>query len=314
MWLWVLGVCVGIGLWEITTGHHLSTSGLVHYVNPYPWSSYYERIRYFPTAVFYNTNDFAAFLSLCVPFLIVWIKYNQRLRDRVLGVGLLLASLFVLLHTESRSSYLAISLGLIFWVVVLLKTRGKIVVAVTAILMIVALLIAEPSQVTRLYNSVVGQFGGLGLANASVAVRWLLILNALRSVVITFGFGLGAGNVEIYLKNYARYNLYYTGGVTNLHNWWLEILADYGILIFIGIILFYLRIILNLYKVFRETEIKEQRMLAEALLPGLVGFSIAAVSTSSLFGVNQMWMYFGFALAVINLHRITQRHKLACTS
>jgi teichuronic acid biosynthesis protein TuaE len=297
IWLCVLGACVGIGIWEITTGNHLAVSALVNYQSEYPGVLEYDRIKYWPTAVFHNPNDFATILALSVPFVVVWIKYNRRLLYRIFGVGLLLASLFVLIFTESRANYYAVLLGLAFQFVVLQKTCGKIVSGVTVTLILLGLLLAAPLNIIETFSFVKNQLTSLTFEN--LTVRRNLSMYALQSLITTYGVGLGAGNVEVFIEGLTHD----TEGITNLHNWWLEILADYGIIIFIGYALFYMSILLNLHRVFQKANTRGERMLAEALLTGLVGFAIGAVSSSSVLAILPMWMYFGFALALLNVSR-----------
>ena len=59
--------------------------------------------------------------------------------------------------------------------------------------------------------------------------------------------GFGVGNAEYYMANFAKY---YTAGIINPHNWWLEILVDYGILVFVGYIYY---ILYRNYSKFMET-------------------------------------------------------------
>jgi len=122
----------------------------------------------------------------------------------------------------------------------------------------------------------------------------------------TFGFGVGAGNVGYYMENFATYDTY---GTTDVHNWWLEILGNYGIAIFVGYVLFYGYLLVNLYKARHFLTSSFQRMSCEAFLVALVAFPISSLSSSSILGILPQWMFFGFALAFLN----TLRRQMGAT-
>jgi len=96
--------------------------------------------------------------------------------------------------------------------------------------------------------------------------------------------------------------------VTNSHNWWLEILINYGVFIFIGYIIFYMGIIRNLWKLYHKKQTREEKMICEALLVSLVGFFFANVSSISIMAFKPQWLLFAFALTYLNYFRNRGEH------
>lgn len=121
----------------------------------------------------------------------------------------------------------------------------------------------------------------------------------------TAGFGVGAGNAEYWMENFALYD---TFGILNPHNWWLEILINYGVFIFTGYLLFFLSLVRRLWQAYKTTD-GADRMIAEALLLSLVGFSIASISSSSIMAFTPQWLLFAFALAFLNRWRCSLRRE-----
>lgn len=303
LWLLVLAALIPIGLWENLTGNHLSLSGLFRVSR--------ADIRFMPSTVFNNSNDFATFLALSIPFIIALIRYRRSIFTRSVGLVVLGASLYLLLETSSRANYLAVILEFTFLFTFLFKLSTKIKTAILGGLLILALVIALPGVTQRLAGTISEEmesiFSPWSLTYGSTGVRINLIKNSLIFLGRTGGFGVGAGNAEYWMGNFPVYN---TRGITNPHNWWDEILVDYGIFIFAGYVLFYLGLIARLYKIHRYLGIGAEKMICEALLVALVGFFLASISASSIMTLRFQWFLFAFALAFLNYQRIRGVRKI----
>jgi len=310
-WIWIsiFIVLIPVGLWEITTGNHLVGSALLE--EDRPW------VAFAPTTVFVNQNDYAAFIVLAIPMIITAIRYYSKLYIRVLGVFVLLCGLLLLIMTTSRSCYLALFTGLAFWFIFLLNLRKKLktLALVTTICCLIIFAFSSYIQDTFLLvqdqissiSNIIDQSDDLG----SDVVRLNLIKNALHFTTQSAGFGVGAGNAEYYMEHY---KVYPTGHITNVHNWWAEILTNYGIFIFAGYIIFYGSLLLNLWQVYKKTHVLQEKMICEALLIGLVSFFMASISSSSIIAFPPQWIFFGFALAFLNYTRIkASERRNPCT-
>lgn len=300
LWLVILLALIGIGLWEHATGSHLGVSGLANAP---------ERFRFAPTGVFHNQNDYATYLALSIPFVLVFIRYKGGLTKRLSGMAILILSLYLVIVTFSRANYLAIILGVAFWFLFLLKVKSKIKVLALTGLVALLLFVAFPSWIQDVFGTVNVQLGSLAAQMTtspelgSVAVRLNLLRNSLIFLVNSGGFGVGAGNVEYHMANFQVYD---THGITNVHNWWAEILVDYGVFVFAGYVLFYLGLLTKLYKVHGKLIDISEKMVCEALLVGLLVFFFASMSSSSILALGTPWIFFAFALGFLNYYRIKQ--------
>jgi len=128
---------------------------------------------------------------------------------------------------------------------------------------------------------------------ASVGERINLIRNGIHFLYSTFGFGVGAGNIEYWMANYPKYDV----KVLNIHNWWAEILAEYGVFVFAGYVLFYFDIIYQLIKTYLSTTSCFMKLLCTTLILSLCGFFIACNGPSSFLNITAQWYIFGIALA-----------------
>ena len=305
IWIIITIPLIGIGLWEVFTGNHL------------PNSNYFGMRRldyqiFRPSSVFGNTNDFASFLTLSIPFVWVWMRYSaQKWLNKIIGIALLAIAFFLLAKTSSRANFLAVALEILFIFFFLFRLRRRIRISFSISLIIILSFIFLPQIPLKIFHRTYGFFENFTtpyqLTAGSTIVRINLIKNSIYFLVTHFGFGVGAGNIEKHIAHFAKYPTY---GITNPHNWWVEILADYGLFIFIGYLFFYLGLIYNLWRTWHKISNRQEKMICEALLISLIGFSLASISPSSIMALEYHWIFFAFVLAFLNYFRLKSTSNL----
>lgn len=308
-WLWLLifAALIPVGIWEVTTGNHLHVSGIFGEVRP--------RFRFAPSTVFHNQNDYAAYIALSLPMVLAWIRYYPKLIGRVLGVLVSIAGLWLLILTFSRSCYIAVFMGILFWFLFLLRLKKKFKALALTAFVCILLVVAFPIQTQDILAKLEIQATSLNPivlhdeVVGTLYVRLNLIKNALYFTAKSAGFGVGAGNVEHYMENS---KIYPVASITNMHNWWIEILANYGVFIFAGYLILYINLFWNLWKVYKRVNNRTERMICEALLVGLVSFFMASISSSSIIAFRPQWIFFGFALAFLNYCRMNSSLQQCC--
>jgi teichuronic acid biosynthesis protein TuaE len=291
---------MAIGFWENLTGGHLPNS-------VYFGASTVRSGKYLPSAFFGNTNDFATFLGLTFPFLISWLHYSKSLKDRFLSLTLLLGVFYLILTTGSRANIIAVFLEIAIFFFMLTKLKEKAKLAVGFTLIFALIFLSFPNFVRNISNQLNIQlssfFSTYEMTVGSDIVRINLAKDAIYYLIHTFGFGVGAGNIEWNITNFSPY---YVGGLSNVHNWWLEVLADYGIFIFAGFLFFYFKLNRDLWRIWNKNAVGIEKILCESLFLSLIGFSIASVSPSSIMSFEPFWLLFGFALAFLNYYRLKE--------
>ena len=303
-WLWLLifVLFIFIGLWEVSTGEHLSISGRFGDEN--------IATKLSPTATFHNQNDFALYIALTLPMVFVWIRYYPMLYSRAAGILIYISGLLLLIVAFSRSCYSGVLVGLVFWFIFMLKIKNKIKVLALTALVCAALFVFFSAEILNILETATNRLASLsqiigaqGIEDESLNTRMNLVKNALYFTVKSLGFGVGIGNVEYYMANYP---IYPVGDVTNVHNWWVEILANYGVLIFACYVILYINLLWNLWRVYKKTSNRSEKMICESLLVGWVSFFIASSASSSIIAFEPQWIYLGFILAFLNYSRINE--------
>jgi len=297
-WIWFGVFCslILLGLWEHLTGHHLPVSG---YYGEAP-----ARFMHCPTGVFKNPNDYATFLSLSIPFAIYLIRYNKCKLVQLGGFGGAATAFYLIVATGSRANLLAVLLELGFLLLFLTGLKQKTKVAATMAVCVAIAFVVLPGAVRESSLKVAAELSSIAtqaeLGIGSVAVRANLARNGLQFLYSTAGFGVGAGNAEYWMARFARHD---TAGILNLHNWWLEVLVNYGVLIFGGYVAVYIGIVRDLWHVWRRARARGERVIAEAVLVSMVAFAVASMSSSSIMAFNPNWILFALALVLLNHER-----------
>jgi teichuronic acid biosynthesis protein TuaE len=302
IWISSFVVILGIGIINHVLKIHLPISR-IYTANPI--------YSYIPTSVFVNENDFASFISLSVFFILSGILYYKNTMVRVAGILLILLSVYMLEVTSSRANILAVLIGLGFWFLFLTKTKLKIKLLFWSTFGAGIVSVLFFDKVESLFNAVFQLVSSLvvtsGSDETSTDIRINLLKNSMIFLQNTFGFGVGTGNSDVYMKNFAEYP---TGNIINVHNWWIEILVNYGVVIFTLYCLFYIYLLKELYVINRD--IPEQSLLklfSVALLLAMVVFPLSSVSPSSQIALNYFWVLYGFVIAFINYYKVNYQEE-----
>ncbi|PKR84609.1 teichuronic acid biosynthesis protein TuaE [Heyndrickxia camelliae] len=291
------------GIWMLMTTVLLILGLINHFGHvQLPTSTLYGGPDYkmsYPTAVFFNQNDFATFLSISFFFYFSAAINSKSVWIKSLSILLGLLSVYIIYLTESRASLLGIMVGVISYLFIILpRTIKKIAVFVCSFMVIAGSVIF-----LKKITSLLGLFFNPINQTSSNMVRLNLLKNDLHFVLETFGFGVGAGNIPFYLKNEAIYD---TNHVLEVHNWLAEIIGNFGIVIFCGYITLYLYLFYSLYKVYKAKRGLEQKGIMEACMLGLISFLVSSISPSSVSNLYFHWVFLGFVISTVNVLKNNQ--------
>ncbi len=301
-----------IGLAEIVSDFRLPTSGLVGRPERFQWAS---------TSFFHNQNDFASYITLWLPFLLSAAFFARRLSSVSAAALCGILSVVCLLHTGSRANLIGFALtlpSLLLVVAVRGGTTAKPGRLILGLIIMVAVALAAylgtRGWLPVLSPPAIGQqhwrFGTLSseieAETGSGGNRIKLTMNGLQVLWNSHLLGVGPGNAEYHLQEMPGTELVY-----NLHNWWMEVLVNGGVLVFLGYLLFYAALVSKLFQVAVKAESDLLAYSATSLFAALIGYTFGGLAPSSAVHFTPMWIHFGLSLAVVNLHmsgkKIAQR-------
>ncbi len=302
IWLFFYILNLAIGTWEVMTGNHLPTSK--YHISSFSTykaevSILYKR-SFMPTTFFNNQNNFATYLTLSIPLVFFYVR-NTLWKLLLTGAGI-----FLLLATLSRANLIALFAEAIALPFFLSRRQNAIYVPVLITSMLLSVftvyiiattpLNIKDQRIQRFYENVrmkIVNFmkGGMGKRELSTRIRIGLIQNSIYYFEKTSGLGTGPGQLEYYID---KYPIAYTYYLKNPHNWWLEILAKYGIPVFLLYILFLIYLFYNFLH-FRECP------LARGFAVALLGFIPGSISPSGMMTFFPMWAFFIMSIGYIKV-------------
>lgn len=288
LWLAAFFFIVGFGMFEHVTGWHLPISRFSQ--------GYQPHLAFRPTAVFVNENNFAAFLNLSIPFLLSRLRHFAGTWSRILlGLGLI-SAIYLIFVTGSRINYVVLILSVLVYALFLTARGSKLrtLAALSAVLISIWLVFGAISPGLYKYNvrevKNIGESLDPSTPENSISIRVNLIRNGLWSLVRTRGLGTGVGNFETWM-DIAPYS---TRGILNPHNWWIELISEFGVVIALGYLAFYLSLIGAAWQQWRKAE---DKWVPEALCLALAIFPIAAIAPSSALEFYPHWLLLAVAFA-----------------
>lgn len=247
-----------------------------------------------PVSMFGNTNDYATFLVIGIFITYIVLLNSNNKSIKALSVITILSSIFLIFRTGSRANLLGLIVGLI--VLVYMKYFKKISIKTLFIILgIPIVILLNPTFIENIFMSLSNELQ-FSFDGGSDYVRLNLIRNGLHFLKETIGFGTGAGNIEYWMATEKLYNV---GTIENIHNWWMEILVGYGVIVFIGYVLIYVKMAKRLYHSYLNNNNIFIKNTSLGLLSIMAAFVVTSISSSSNIPTEWLWVFWGIVIAYI---------------
>ncbi|WP_097003405.1 O-antigen ligase family protein [Lacrimispora amygdalina] len=258
-----------------------------------------------PVSSFGNCNDFATFIFFVLFISIILVLISKKKIAKILYFGIAASSVLMIVFSGSRANMLATFItAFILIVYMVFKSSGRKGLKY----LLLAILTIFLGIIIGLYNGlqyiILNFFNDPGTVSSN-SERIKLILNGIYFLKDSFGLGIGAGSVDYWLQNLARYPV----TVHKLHNWFLEILTSYGIFIFVGYMWSYWKLIKR--NIYIACKIKNEKEKWTSLCFGilLIGYVLSSISDGSNFLHIWLWCFWGVAIAKCNISPNFQKGK-----
>jgi putative inorganic carbon (hco3(-)) transporter len=168
--------------------------------------------------IFENPNDLAANIALNLPLCLAFLLYTREAISKVFWSCSMVAMLYVVYATYSRSGFLALAMGglLCLWEFGI-KGRRIPLVALASILLVVFVVVAPSRYYTRLASTVIGNVEG-SMDEGSREARKELLTKSLEMMAAHPLLGVGPGNFEVL-----------SGSWNVAHNTYTQVGAEAGV-------------------------------------------------------------------------------------
>ena len=248
-----------------------------------------------PTGFQWNPNDLAVTMIMLIPFFL-FSKKNLIKWVAIISI------VIIIVMTSSRTVIL--SMGILF-LLYLTFYKKKL----TLLFLISFVLLALLSQLEKLKESENPQVSEIAntfstiqnfinddiLFGQSLTIRQELAINGVDALIGSYGIGVGGGGSIAVQEKLGGVD----GRITSMHNFWLELVVDAGILFACIFFLWYVSISWTLFKIGIQSKVSDLKYLGKSLSLSMIIFVPAAISSSSVIYFFPMWLMYGFAIATI---------------
>ena len=322
---------LAIAFMEVTSGFHLPSSKLCEFIDgtiPAREESI-SILRYMSTSIFYNPNDYAAFVAIMLPLFFI----GKSKREYVLNLVVIMLSIAILRIDDAWIAMFSVILAFVVYFIAykdgeeIIKEKvgqliailvsyqwGSMILGIfrkllTNTLLSLGALGGDSSTVEKvpkpeasLSEVINAQFGGNlsevinaqsgGNGGSSGALRINTYLNSLENMFTeTLGLGYGPGNFNAYMDSLGD-NI---AVLNNPHGLWIEILVEFGVLIFILYVAFIVYLYCTLIRIYIKS--KSSIVLTAILID--TAFVFATFAPSAFLGYTYQWIVIGISLIVV---------------
>ena len=153
------------------------------------------------------------------------------------------------------------------------------------------------SEIANTFSTIQNILSDNILIGESISIREELARNGINALKNSYGFGVGAGGSVAIQEKLGGVD----GRITSMHNFWLEVIVDSGILFGIVFLIWYLSLAWNLYLVGLRSKLSHSKYFGKSISLSLIIFIPAAITSSSVIYFLPMWLLFGFAIATLEI-------------
>ncbi len=240
----------------------------------------------FAAVTFFNYNTYVTYISMALPFILSMYNYCYNRFAKLLFWGLYLSIVYVLLSNASRGGFLVLGINSVAFLYFNYRYK-RISLASLILILAVGTYMAIRNFENIAYQLLARFDGGTSLTDASS--RTDIYLTALKATLHTAGMGAGAGGLDNTMSQF-------TNDITATHNLWLEILAQYGFVIFILFVIFIGRIFIRLVK----SKSLDSRTLGYFVVATILPLSII---NSGYLTMPTLWIYLASLYTISKLKR-----------
>ena len=249
---------------------------------------------YGASTIFYNVNDFYAFLGIMS--VLFFDKFYK-----IQGIFVLISSLFLMVLNDANICLIAMVAA--FMIFQLFRSHGLLKKVIIGLIITGFFITSNIIFSSRFSIYSIGEIFSIQIENARLGVgslyqRMAMYMESIEAVLKTNGLGLGpAGFTPYFLVGYHKTDL------INPHNYWLEILSQYGVIVFGLYLWLYIGQIWRMVKIYREKSNPE----AAILIAMLMAFVLASMAPSSFLTYSYQWIVLALCLSLDKIYIMTNK-------
>jgi len=260
-----------LGISEIIFNFHLSGARQI-----------YGKI--YASGLFYNPNDFSFFNNLFFPFICVDF-YENKINNKLINVLLILFIFIITIINKSTLSLIVLTLQFIIIFIFYVKNRYNL------------FLISISSFIAIIYFKINNNLSFFIPNSNSVIPRLELIFNGLYALYSHYLLGVGPSGYQDHINpEIVKTN------ILDPHNWWIELLTNYGIFIFVIYLIIFFLLLNKILTIIKKNDTFKYIYISAFV--SLIGYFLGSPGMSSVFPFKGIWIVQGISLGLINYYYI----------
>lgn len=306
---------LGFACLEIITRYHLYTSRLANELSGNLFSTI-DTSKKIATTVFYNENDYAAFIAIFAPVFFVF----KTKKEMIFNIIVIAISTGFLRIFDAWTAIFAVGASaIIYFLIYLLENKKSILQLIYRMILISTYFWAHKilNVILNFFRSIItGQYFGNGQdmepADLQSTIKAQLIdktgtsgsirINSYIDSFVdtfkdTFGFGYGPSGYAKHLQEGEKGLL-----LSNPHCLWSEILTQYGIIIFLIYVIFLIYIFISLVKIYVKNH--DQIILTIILVD--ISYIFAVFGPSGFLNYGYSWLVIGMNVGSVIISKINK--------
>jgi len=298
-----------VAIWELLTNNHLPG----YWIQENPLR---ELLKYVTISLFSNPNNYSAFILLSVPFLLLAIDTMKGYVARTALYMMLITVPLFILTSGTRIALIGFFIQILTSLFMKKNKFNTILIIAIMVSMSFVVLYGMSSQNEGKFEKILSLREKIS-SDESFVSRANLSLNGLSMLYHSYGMGFGAASYES-ITNSSSIPLRQTGGIVNPHNYSIQILSEYGILVFGFFMYWVIKLVNNSVSNLKcklSLKMAPGRRFAETIIIGLIGYLFASVCHSSYMKEMTNWTFLAtlniIGAYLYNIQKVARRDQVA---
>lgn len=291
-------MCIILGLFEIITGMHLMSSiySNTEFIEA-QLATYGSVNTHLATGFQYNPNDYSSFLAFTAPLYLIQTNKKWWLMDWVM-IGIIF-----LICARNSSTLCILALAVCFGYYVLTVgiplTRKNVLIFAGIIPVGAGVLLYRMNREAgvdgafSLIFELKNHLHNYQLKQGSSYVRIMIYRDSIRALLDSKLLGIGPNAFTAYFIEHPS-----ASKLVNPHNYWLEILTEYGIFVF----WLFLFLLLQLFRKAKALYKKNNCVEGLVLATMFIGYAIVGLEPSSFINYTCQWIPVALTLALLRIN------------
>lgn len=255
---------------------------------------------YSPVVCFFNTNGFATFYAIMIPWIYSISIFKNKLLTITFKFGIVILSVVLSVLAGARAACMLILAFILLRIIWGLRDRKK---AIFAILVVISIIIACGTIWKEQTDVILNEIFSINSEDNSTNIRITIMKNGIRELEKSKYIGIGMGNFENKMKDYNN-----TQGVFSSHNLIVELLVENGIVLFLVILITFLNMFRKLVEKYTEQNMLGKSVMINVLFL-IIAFPILTSINSTTYAYMPMWIMVMLFSVIANNNILTQTHE-----